>query len=134
MGGMKRSGAVFGMTGCAMIGALVIAPLLLSFAWRGIIGTCDYASQGGLLLLMLTLPFCTSLESGFGKQFALICLSGFAWGLWRVFYFDQVTKNDIPGVGYLIVPVMMGAISAAIFGVRRRLKSAARSKGGPRRA
>jgi hypothetical protein len=78
--------------------ALVVAPLFVSLAWREAVRPCDYAAQGGLLLLMLTV--------------------GFAWGLWRVFYFDPVTQNDIPGVGYLIAPVMMGGISAAIFGVR----------------
>jgi hypothetical protein len=98
--------------------ALVVAPVFVSLAWREAARPCDYAAQGGLLLLMLTMPFCTRLQSGFGKPFAQIYAVGLTWGLWRVFYFDPVTQNDIPGVGYLIAPVMMGGISAAIFGIR----------------
>jgi len=100
--------------------AIVIAPLCVSLAWRGAVGPCDYIAQAGLLLLMVALPFCTALQSSFGKQFALIYVAGFVWGLWRMFYFDNVTSNDIPGVGYLIAPAMMGGISALIFLFRKR--------------
>ena len=95
--------------------AIVIAPLCVSLAWRGAVGACDCIAQAGLLVLMFALPFCTPSHSGFGKQFALFYVVGFVWGLWRMVYFDNVTKNDIPGVGYLIAPAMMGGISALIF-------------------
>ena len=101
--------------------ATVIVPLCVSLAWKGAVGTCDYIAQAGLLLLMFTLPFCTPRRSGFAKQFGLFYLVGFLWGLWRMFYFDNVTSNDIPGIGYLIAPAMMGGISALIFVFRKRL-------------
>lgn len=95
--------------------ALAIAPLLVGLAWREAVRPCDYVAQAGLLLLMLALPFCTPPGFGFGRHFALFYLVGFIWGVWRVFYFDPVTQNDIPGIGYLIAPLMMGGISAFIF-------------------
>src|SRR5690348_16746841 len=88
--------------------AVVIAPLCVSLVWRSAVRPCDFVAQGGLLLLMFALPFCTPLQSGFGKQFALFYVVGFVWGIWRVFYFDPVTTNDVPGVGYLVAPAMMG--------------------------
>jgi hypothetical protein len=100
--------------------AIVIAPLSVSLAWQGAVGACDYIAQAGLLLLMFGLPFCTPLQSGFAKQFGLFYVVGFVWGLWRMLYFDNVTSNDIPGVGYLITPAMMGGISALIFLFRKR--------------
>lgn len=98
--------------------ALVIAPLLVSLAWREAVRPCDYIAHSGLLLLLLTLPFCTPLESGYGKQFAVFYVVGLTWGLWRGFSFDPITRNDFPGIGYLIVPLLMGGISALIFLIR----------------
>ena len=101
--------------------AMVIAPLCVSLAWRAAVGVCDYIAQAGLLLLMLALPLCTRPQLGFAKHFGLFYVVEFVWGLWRMFYFDNVTSNDIPGVGYLIAPAMMGGISALIFAFRKRL-------------
>jgi hypothetical protein len=98
--------------------AVVVAPLCVSLAWRAALGVCDYIAQAGLLLLMFVLPFCTRPGSGFGRHFALFYTVGFIWGVWRGFYFDPLTQNDIPGIGYLILPLMMGGISALIFVAR----------------
>jgi hypothetical protein len=67
---------------------------------------------------MLALPFLTPLGSGVGKHFAVFYVLGFLWGVWRVAYFDPVTQNDVPGIGYLIVPLVMGGISASVFLMR----------------
>ena len=34
---------------------------------------------------------------------------------------DWITRDDIPGIGYFIVPAMMGGISALIFWFRKWL-------------
>ncbi len=98
--------------------ALVVTPLLVGLAWRQAVGACDYISQGALLLLMLALPFCPVPDASFMRHFAPIFLAGLAWGVWRFGYFDPVTRNDIPGIGYLLVPFMMVAISAAVLVLR----------------
>ena len=101
--------------------AVVIGPLCVSLIWRQVVGPCDYIAQGGLLLLMFVLPFCTSLESSLKRHFGGVYVIGVVWGFWRMFYFDSITQNDISGVGYLIGPAMMGGISTFIFLLRKRL-------------
>jgi O-antigen ligase len=96
----------------------VVAPLWISIAWSRIVVPCDFIAQASLILLMFTLPFCTSLQRGFGKPLALLFAVGFVWGIWRGFYFDPITDNDVPGIGYVIAAVMMGAVSAFIFLIR----------------
>jgi hypothetical protein len=98
---------------------VIIAPLLVSLAWRGAVSPCDYVTQIGLILLVFLLPFLSSLQSSFGKVFGQIFLLGFLWGVWRLFFFDPITRNDIPGIGYLIAPLMMGFISATIYSFRK---------------
>lgn len=88
-------------------------------------GACDYIAQAGLLLLMFALPFCTPLQSRFARKFTLFYVVGLLWGIWRMFYFDCVTTNDIPGGGYLILPAIMGGLSAIIFFFRKRLANGA---------
>ncbi len=98
--------------------ALVLAPLLVGLGWREAIRACDFISQGALLLVIVALPFCPVADSSFMRHFAPIFLAGLAWGVWRFGYFDPVTRNDIPGIGYLLVPFMMGAMSAAVLVLR----------------
>src|ERR1035438_4197248 len=86
--------------------AVVIAPLCVSLGWREVVGPCDYIAQGGLLLLMFALPFCTPLQTSLGKQFGLFYAVGFVWGVWRMAYFDQITRNGVPGSGYLVLLAM----------------------------
>ena len=90
---------------------LVIVPLLVGIAWRRAVCACDYIAQVALLLLMLLPPWCTPAKFGAGRHFGLVFLAGFTWGIWRGFYFDIVTRNDIPGMGYLVLPFMMVAVS-----------------------
>jgi hypothetical protein len=103
--------------------AVVIAPLCVSVAWKSAAGACDYIAQAGLTSLMVAPPFWAPVQSGFTKQFGLFYAVGFVWGLWRVFYFDWITRNDVPGIGYLILPAVIGGISALIFWFRKRLAS-----------
>lgn len=97
---------------------LVIVPMVVGLGWREAVRPCDYIAQAGLLLLMFTLPFCTPSDSGFGRPFGLLILAGVLWGAWRLAYFDSVTRNDVPGMGYVFVTFMMGAVSAFIYMIR----------------
>lgn len=94
---------------------LVIAPMLLSIAWRQVVGPCDYIAQFSLLILSLLPPCFTPQQSGPGKHFGLVFLATFIWGIWRVAYFDVVTHNDIPGIGYLMLPFFMVVLSFVAF-------------------
>ena len=98
---------------------LAIAPLLVSLAWREGIGACDYLAQSGIVALMTILPFLNHPESGFRNQLILIWSIGLAWGIWRISYFDVVTENDVPGMGYIVSAFMFGAVSAVIFSIRK---------------
>jgi hypothetical protein len=72
----------------------------------------------GLLLLVLLPPCFTPADCGPAKHFELVFLAGFLWGIWRFAYFDIVTQNDIPGIGYLIVPFFLVAVSLGVLFIR----------------
>ena len=98
---------------------ITLLPLLVSLIWKAIVGPCDYASQAGLLLLSLLIPFTAPVQwSGFRLYLSLYGI-WFLWGVWRFAYFDMITKNDIPGMGYLVAPLLLCAIALALFYVRK---------------
>lgn len=109
---------------------VVTVPLLISLAWRGAMLFCDHVSQAGLLLLAVLPPRFTPAQSGPRNHFSLVFLTTLAWGVWRLFYFDPLTGNDVPGIGYLVLPFIMVGISAlaivvwACLAGRRSQKSA----------
>jgi glucose dehydrogenase len=105
-------------TGPVIIAVAAIS-LLVSLVWRSSIGACDYIVQAGMVLLTLVLPFCACLESKFGWQAAQIFFTTFVWGIWRIGYFDPVTRNDVPGFGYVIMSFTLTLIAAAIFVIRK---------------
>jgi hypothetical protein len=105
-------------TGPGLI-AVVAMGLLLGLIWRGGVGMCDYIAQIALCLLALVLPFLTPRESRFGRQAGTIFLTGFAWGIWRIAYFDSVTRNAIPGMGYILFASMLTVIAILLFEIRK---------------
>lgn len=105
-------------TGPVLI-AVVAISLLVSLVLRSSIGACDYIAQAGMICLTLALPFAARLESKFGWQIAQIFFTTFVWGIWRISYFDSVTRNDVPGFGYVIMSVMLSVIAAVIFFIRK---------------
>ena len=77
----------------------------------------DFAIQGVFVLSVFVLPFFLRPGSGlrsFGFPFLII----FAWGFWRLAYFDSTTHNDIPGMGYIVCAFGYALIARGIFGMR----------------
>ncbi len=111
----SRYRTAFGMS--AAVGISMLTGLL----WRNIIVPCDYIAQAGLILLMFILPFVADLETGFifTRHSTWMFLITLSWGVWRMFYFDLVTWNDIPGIGYLIMPFISVLIAGSVFVIRR---------------
>ena len=73
----------------------------------------DYIIQGALIISAITFPF---LKIGLGSAFGMPFLLGIVWGFWRMTYFDTLTENDIPGIGYVIVAIQFGIIGMIIYG------------------
>ena len=86
----------------------------------------DYAIQGIIALLVLVRPWFLRPGQGF-RAFGIPFLAIFAWGFWRLFYFDPATHNDIPGIGYFVVAFPYSLIALLFFAIhcailRRRAK------------
>ena len=85
------------------------APMLLSIS--------DYVLQGIIAVLFLVHPW--FLRPGQSRRaFWFPFLTIFAWGIWRMAYFDPATNNDIPGIGYLVVAFAYSSVANLFFAVR----------------
>lgn len=103
---------------------IVEPPLLVSIT--------DWALQALFAFFIFVHPWFLGPGKG-GRAFGRPFLSGFIWGIWRLLYFDGITKNDVPGMGYLVTPLFGGIVAAFFYSVRsaildwranrRRLKS-----------
>jgi len=93
----------------------VLLSILVSFIFPRSSSVADYIIQGVLVISTITFPFLRiRLGSAFGVPFFL----GIIWGFWRMAYFDSLIKNDIPGIGYIVVAIEFGIIGMIIYGIR----------------
>jgi hypothetical protein len=42
----------------------------------------------------------------------------FAWGVWRIVFFDPATDNDIPGAGYFVLGFMCSMVAYFLYQIR----------------
>ena len=82
--------------------AIVIAPLCVSLVWRSAVRPCDFVAQGGLLLLMFALPFCTpaplsSLASESSSRYSTlsVCMGNLASFLLRPGYHQRYSGRRL---------------------------------------
>jgi hypothetical protein len=77
----------------------------------------DFVIQGVIVLLIFVHPW--FLRPGQrSRAFCYPFLAIFFWGFWRLFYFDIVTRNDIPGIGYFIVALPYSLIALLFYAIR----------------
>ena len=77
----------------------------------------DWSFQAVLLLLTFVHPWFLRIgqsSRAFGFPFLLI----FVWGIWRMFFFDPTTNNDVPGIGYIVAAFGYGIIAYVLYGIR----------------
>jgi len=98
---------------------VAILPLVVSLVWKAAIGPLDYISQGSLFLLSFVFPFLAPIHWKAVRILAIVWSCWFVWGFWRLLYFDPITNNDIPGIGYFVAPLIPCLISVSIFGIRK---------------
>ena len=81
------------------------------------LSVADYVVQGIIALLVLVHHW--FLQPGQSlRAFGCPLLAIFAWGIWRMFYFDPATNNDIPGIGYIVVAFLYSFIALVFFAIR----------------
>ena len=77
----------------------------------------DYVIEGVILLLVFVHPWFLPIgrsSRAFGLPFLIILV----WGFWRMAYFDPVTENDVPGIGYICAAFGYSIIARALYGIR----------------
>jgi hypothetical protein len=98
-----------------------LIPMLASLLFPGFLSMADYITQAALIISPAAfLFFQPRLKFAFGIPFFL----GFVWGLWRMAYFDPLTENDIPGIGYIFVGFELGLAGIVIYGIRKAYQNA----------
>jgi hypothetical protein len=91
---------------------LVVTPMIISLFYKPFVSAADLISQAALLLTALAIPF---FEHSLVKVIRLPFTLGVIWGIWRFLYFDIVTHNDIPGIGYFFPPITFGVIASVAY-------------------
>jgi hypothetical protein len=82
-----------------------------------LISIIDYVMQGVIAMLVLVYPW--FLRPGQGRRaFGAPFLAIFAWGIWRIAYFDSVKRNDVPGIGYFVAAFGYGLFALLFFAAR----------------
>lgn len=82
-------------------------------AWLSL-SAIDYVIQGLLVCLIFIVPWFVGQGRGyfaFLMPLAAICL----WGMWRMFHFDPVMRNDVPGIGYFVAAGVYSFLSWVLF-------------------
>jgi hypothetical protein len=77
----------------------------------------DWAFQGVLVFLTIVYPWFMR-RGRLGRLFLLLTFTGFVWGAWRMFFFDLITNNDVPGMGYLVAGPFAWFYALVIYGIR----------------
>ena len=77
----------------------------------------DYFIQALLIILGFVYPWIVS--RGHIIRIIVFPLGlSFFWCLWRIAIFDSATNNDIPGIGYLVVGMMLSLLAAIFYTAR----------------
>ena len=99
-------------------GLVFVALLLVCIGslFSGTLSGVDYLIQGVILISALIVPM---MGGSLRSTFWVPVLVGLIWGVWRMACFDPVTKNDIPGIGYLIAPIQFGLIGLVVYAARK---------------
>lgn len=103
------------------------APAIRAYA---IVSTVDWVFQGLMAGSIFVLPFLLPKRSRipvFGYPFLLMIL----WGSWRIDYYDMVTSNDIPGMGYIVSAFIYPCVAVAIFSIRRTIANRRQNRMAP---
>jgi TRAP-type C4-dicarboxylate transport system permease small subunit len=82
-----------------------------------LISIADWCIQAAFLLLILVHPWflrAGQSSAAFGRPFFV----GIIWGIWRMFYFDPITRNDIPGMGYIAAAFIAGFYALVFYAIR----------------
>lgn len=96
--------------------------MLVSLCFHGLAATADYASQIGLLLMTIVFPFVAPTRWRTIGMFAFVYGVWIVWGVWRFAFFDSVTGNDVPGMGYLVAPLLWCSIATVLFFIRKHFR------------
>jgi hypothetical protein len=82
----------------------------------------DYTIQGLEFLFVILFPF--SLRRGSGiRAIAYPFALALGWGGWRIFYYDNATENDVPGMAYIVSAIAAAGFSGMIYSVRQTMLS-----------
>lgn len=82
-----------------------------------LLSVIDYLFQGMIALLVIVYPwFVRPAQSS--RVFQVPFFTILIWGMWRMFYFDPVTNNDIPGAGYIFAAVVCALMATLLFVIR----------------
>lgn len=103
------------------------APAIRAYA---IVSTVDWIFQGLMAGSIFVLPFLLPKRSRipvFGYPFLLMIL----WGSWRIDYYDMVTSDDIPGMGYIVIAFIYPCVAVAIFSIRRTITNRRQNRMAP---
>jgi len=106
-----------------ILGGVFAMALLAGLVGRKSAGVCDYIAQACIAFLVFLYPLIVEKDCPFLRRAKPVFLFTFIWGIWRFVYFDSATKNDIPGLGYLIAPFMTTFYSSIVFIIRRIISS-----------
>jgi hypothetical protein len=82
-----------------------------------ILSDADWVFQGFFVLFVLVFPWILppgSRGGFFGYPFIVV----FAWGIWRMSYYDPTTSNDIPGTGYIVIAFGCSLIASFLYAIR----------------
>jgi hypothetical protein len=80
-------------------------------------GILDYFIQAVLFAFGFIFPWFTPRNRGWTLVVYPIVLA-FAWGFWRMFFFDRLFNNDVIPMGYLASGFMLAGIGWVFFRLR----------------
>lgn len=112
---MKLNTQAVVRTGLVLVALVLVC---IGSLFSGALSAVDYFIQGVILVSVFVVPI---VGSSLRSTFWVPILIGLVWGLWRMTYFDPVTKNDIPGVGYLVASIQFGLIGVIVHAARKAM-------------
>jgi hypothetical protein len=93
----------------------VLLPMLTGLVIPESAHAADSITTYALLASVVILPFS---RASLRVAFWMPLLMGTLWGIWRMAFFDPLTKNDIPGIGYFVLAFVLGIAGMMVHRVR----------------
>jgi hypothetical protein len=78
----------------------------------------DYFIQAVLVILGFVYPWVVPRV----RRWSLVVyplLIAFIWGIWRMVLFDPAFHNDVPGIGYWFMGVVLALVASGFYIIRR---------------